>query len=436
MINTYKLSQKVQLIILSIILSVNAYALDYTITFTGGGGSSTVGAVLVKNITKNTSVTVPAGGVLNLTDAATSFNLTDANDAQITHSQQNGIATVNISSDLSGPTQLSVFSVDGRQLATFRHNMLQGINSFEIALPTGISIFKVKGNGISYSTKLINQSTSTNTPSIKLIGETPIALNKAQKAPPVIPVISMAYTAGDQIKYKSSSIGYTSIVTEIPTSSANVHFNYTKAMDIDENEYNVVTIGTQIWLVENLKTTKFRNGDLIPNITAANTWGTTTTPAWSDYSNSAANGTKYGHLYNWYAAVDAKNIAPEGWHVPTDAEWTTLTTYVSTHLGTSVNIPKALASTTDWASHLLANALGNNTAINNSTGFSVLPSGYRDGAGASNSITYYSFLWTTLELNATTAWCRWFDYSTTTVIRVNGQKKSGYAIRCVKDTQL
>ena len=91
--------------------------------------------------------------------------------------------------------------------------------------------------------------------------------------------------------------------------------------DIDGNIYHTVTIGTQTWMLENLKTTKFRNGESIPNVTDNAAWAGLTSAAWCDYDNSASNGNIFGHLYNWYAATDSRNIAPAGWHVPTLAEW-------------------------------------------------------------------------------------------------------------------
>ena len=96
--------------------------------------------------------------------------------------------------------------------------------------------------------------------------------------------------------------------------------------DIDGNVYHTVTIGTQVWMVENLKVTKYRDGTPIPNKTDATEWGSLTTGAYCDYDNTVSNSTIYGKLYNWYAVNDWRNIAPTGWHVPTDAEWTTLTT--------------------------------------------------------------------------------------------------------------
>ena len=94
--------------------------------------------------------------------------------------------------------------------------------------------------------------------------------------------------------------------------------------DIDGNVYDTVKIGTQIWMVQNLKTTRYRNGDSIPNVTDAAIWANLTSGGYSNYSNELYYGTKYGRLYNWYAVSDSRNLAPAGWHVATSADWTAL----------------------------------------------------------------------------------------------------------------
>src|ERR1035437_40951 len=98
--------------------------------------------------------------------------------------------------------------------------------------------------------------------------------------------------------------------------------------DIDGNVYHTVTIGSQVWMVENLKTTRFLNGESIPNITDNYSWATLSTGAYCDYDNLTDNSSNYGHLYNWFAVVDSRKIAPTGWHVPTDAEWIILQNYL------------------------------------------------------------------------------------------------------------
>jgi uncharacterized protein (TIGR02145 family) len=126
------------------------------------------------------------------------------------------------------------------------------------------------------------------------------------------------------------------------------------------------TIGSQIWSTANLNVAKYRNGDLIPNVTDVNQWANLTTGAWCWYNNdSATYAATYGRLYNWYAVNDPRGLAPQGWHVPSNAEWATLETTVG---GSSI-AGGALKSTTGW--------IAPNTGATNSSGFSALPGGYR-----------------------------------------------------------
>ena len=147
--------------------------------------------------------------------------------------------------------------------------------------------------------------------------------------------------------------------------------------DADGNVYHTITIGTQVWLVENLKTTKYNDGTTIPFVTANTAWAALLTPAYC-WNNNDVNTYKvtYGALYNWYA-VNTTKLAPIGWHVPTYAEWTTLTNYVAANLGTSLNEYKALAATTNWTTSTTTGNVGCNLILNNSTGFSALPGGFR-----------------------------------------------------------
>jgi len=153
----------------------------------------------------------------------------------------------------------------------------------------------------------------------------------------------------------------------------------TTITDIDGNVYNTIVIGTQTWMVENLKVTKYRNGESISNITDASQWSNLTAGAYCNYENIAANVTDYGRLYNWYAVSDSRNIAPAGWHVPTDTEWTTLTTFLG---GESVSGGKMKETgTTHWNT--------TNSTVDNSSGFTGLPGGNRDNAGAFAFVKYF-----------------------------------------------
>jgi uncharacterized protein (TIGR02145 family) len=204
--------------------------------------------------------------------------------------------------------------------------------------------------------------------------------------------------------------------------------------DIDGNTYHTVKIGTQVWMVENLKTTKYNDGTAIPEVTDNTSWSNLTTGAYCNYNNNVTIGTKYGKLYNWYA-VNTGKLAPAGWHVPTDAEWTTLENYVSSNLGTSGSVAKALAATVDWAASTTAGAVGNDLTKNNSTGFSALPGGNRYEHGSSGNLGDYGFWWSSSKTSATTAWYRYMHYYSSRMLRDYGDyfEVVGFSVRCVKD---
>jgi uncharacterized protein (TIGR02145 family) len=194
--------------------------------------------------------------------------------------------------------------------------------------------------------------------------------------------------------------------------------------DIDGNTYKTVVIGTQTWMAENLKTTKYNDGTTIPNVTDGATWAVLSTPAYCWYNNDAAtNKATYGALYNWYTVNTAK-LAPTGWHVPTDAEWSTLTTYLG---GESVTGGKLKETgTTHWTSP--------NTGASNSSGFTALPGGQRYSInGAFGDFGYYVGWWSSSENNSTNAWSRYVDYYGSNAYRSSDNKSYGFSVRCVRD---
>lgn len=193
--------------------------------------------------------------------------------------------------------------------------------------------------------------------------------------------------------------------------------------DIDGNVYHTVTIGTQVWMGENLKTTKYRDGTSIPNITSVTAWSELTTGAYSDYDNTPPNSATYGRLYNWYAVTDGHNIAPAGWHVPTDAEWKTLTTYLGGAFIAGGKLKET--GTTHWTIP--------NTDATNEVGFTALPGGKRSGNGSFYNIGCDSYWWSTTEYGATVAWDRCISYFSSDVYNYSEGKVLGFSVRCVKD---
>jgi len=194
-------------------------------------------------------------------------------------------------------------------------------------------------------------------------------------------------------------------------------------VDYDGNSYTTIIIGDQVWLGENLKTTSYNDGTAIPLVTNGTEWYNLTTPAYCWYNNDEATyKATYGALYNWYT-VNEGNLCPTGWHVPTDAEWSTLTTYLG---GGSVAGGKLKeAGTTHWNSP--------NTGATNESGFTALPGGYRYNIGSFFSIGYESGWWSSTENSSTNAWYRRMSYDGATVDRNTNYKIFGCSVRCLRD---
>lgn len=197
--------------------------------------------------------------------------------------------------------------------------------------------------------------------------------------------------------------------------------------DIDGNQYHVVTIGTQDWLVENLKVTHYRNGDAIDLVTQATEWEVLTAElakgAYCNYANDPSSNTAYGRLYNFHAVADARDIAPTGWHVATQSEWTTLVTFLGGELEAGGKMKET--GTSHW--------LTPNTDATNSSGFTGLPGGFRNWAGGYEDVTVHGGWWTSTAGNIEDAWTFYLNFQTADVYSYLDPKRTGRSVRCVRD---
>lgn len=192
--------------------------------------------------------------------------------------------------------------------------------------------------------------------------------------------------------------------------------------DFDGNVYDMVTIGTQVWMKQNLKTTHYKNGTAIPNVTDNAAWTALATGAYCDYNNTPANSTTYGRLYNWFT-VNTGNLCPTGWHVPSDAEWTTLTTYLGGEAIAGGKLKEA--GLAHWTSP--------NTFATNSSGFTALPGGSRHLDGIYGIIGDLGYWWSSTEDSAPYAWHRSISYYYPHVNRGIDIKTNGFSVRCLRD---
>jgi len=208
--------------------------------------------------------------------------------------------------------------------------------------------------------------------------------------------------------------------------------------DIDDNVYPTITIGKQVWMVVNLKTTKYNDGTAIPLVTDDESWKALNTPAYCWFDNDIEYKDLYGALYNWFT-INTNKLCPTGWHVPTDTEWTTLTTYLG---GFSIAGGKLKETDTiHWQSP--------NMGATNESGFTALSSGWRDVNGMfsyrgfkvllsdnSGKFSYKgtnSYWWSASEDSVNSASYHSLIYNSGSIYRGKGGKKDGFSIRCLKD---
>ena len=218
--------------------------------------------------------------------------------------------------------------------------------------------------------------------------------------------------------------------------------------DQDGNTYDYLTYGDQVWTVENAEMVTYRDGTEIPQVTDATEWENLTTGAWCYYGNDPTK----PRLYNWYAVMGIhdtdpntpnKEFAPEGWHVPSDAEWTTLESYLIANgynydgTTTENKIAKSMASTTGWSSSETEGAIGNDQSSNNSSGFNAFPEGYRYYEGSFGSEGYTAIFWSSTESytgSADYAWDRNLQNYGSSLGRGNSYlKRHGFSVRFVRD---
>jgi len=224
-------------------------------------------------------------------------------------------------------------------------------------------------------------------------------------------------------------------------------FHFSVDLDQDGNTFDWQNYGTQDWAIENAEVITYRDGTPIPQVTDATEWANLTTGAWCYYDNDPSK----GKLYNWYAVAGIhdndentpnKEFAPEGWHVPSDTEWSILEEnliengYNYDGSTTGNKIAKSMASTTGWNSSTYTGAVGNNQSLNNSVGFNAYPEGFRDILGSFYFEGTDSRFWSSSESNTNVAWYRGLNVNSVNLASngTSGSMPNGQSIRFVRNT--
>ena len=223
--------------------------------------------------------------------------------------------------------------------------------------------------------------------------------------------------------YATNAIG-TTYGEQLSFSTLHIRFNdnidYGTLTDVDGNTYKTVTIGSQTWMAENLRTTKYNDGTTISNVTSDNSWGGLSTGAWCHYNNYSAYDQVYGKLYNWYAVGTGK-LCPSGWHVPSISEWEVLT---------DNNLHLKEIGSGHWSY-----SSGITDQVTNESGFTALPGGYRDDIGGDFGGMGSSAYWwsTSTYLSFWAYYCSMFSSSTSVYCASDESKEYGYSVRCLKN---
>jgi uncharacterized protein (TIGR02145 family) len=232
--------------------------------------------------------------------------------------------------------------------------------------------------------------------------------------------ISDSINIGGQVRIMSGTPGAGKVLTSNATGVASWTTPSTPTIP---DALPTIQIGTQKWMSKNLDVAFYRNGDPIPQVTDPTTWAGLTTGAWCYYNNDPIQGNKYGKLYNWYAVNDPRGLAPQGWHLPSDAEWTTLGNTLGGELVAGGKMKEP--GTFNWTAP--------NTGADNSSGFAGLPGGFRNSSGTFFNVGNYGYWWSSTEPNTAFAWYRYLYYGFGFIGRDDYGKQNGFSVRCLRD---
>ncbi|HWR99963.1 MAG TPA: fibrobacter succinogenes major paralogous domain-containing protein [Prolixibacteraceae bacterium] len=198
---------------------------------------------------------------------------------------------------------------------------------------------------------------------------------------------------------------------------------YETVSDQEGNKYRTIQIGTQVWMAENLRTARFRDGSSIPVIQSGTMWESATKGAYCRYENNDTVAAAYGHLYNWYAVTDSRGLAPAGWHIPGEADWETLAGFLG---GTGTAAMKLKEKgTRHWSSA--------SPGATNESGFTALPGGARGEVGQYCFLGTAGFWWSSGFTNDRTADLRCVTNHSSRLFKYTYNKEYGFSVRCVKD---
>ena len=433
--------KKLNLFLVFIMLSITVFGQDIIIDFAGEGASTEVTTVEVLNLSNCTNIEVPEGSSLNLTtgEIVTTIEEFENLENNFISSYPNPFGnstSIEFYVNQNNYVSITICDIAGKIVANYSKEMTAGIHSFEFtANNLGMYFINVYGNDFVQSSKII--CLSNNSQQAKLVYNEQVAENITGKSYKNGNSKDFSFTVGNRLKLKgiSGEYAYATVMTVTPTVSATYTFNFVECTGGDNNNYATIEIGEQTWMAENLNTTSYANGDDIDYVQDETDWtnlgNNDEDKAYCYYETDGnSSGEIYGALYTYAAATNGDNsgtnvqgVCPNGWHLPSDAEWTTFT--------------DELGGIESCAGKLKTHCLGlwdsPNTGATNETGFTAIPGGARGATAFFFDIGMFAHWWTSTEYNSENAWERSVDFFDIEANNFDYQKSTGMSVRCIKD---
>lgn len=400
------------------------FSQDYTLRFAAAGLTTTVDSVRVVNFTQGSMVTIPGSGSLHLNTSLPVNSGSGSVEIRFYPNPMHSYTLMEFETPGAGLAHIALYDVSGRKVTEISQQLPYGLHTFRITGTLGgVYLVKIQGNGYSSFGKLI--STNYGDEEVSIIYESsteppalPDGLKRAESRTDIL------WQAGDLMQFTFISGNSRTTVVDVPTESKTMTATFYPGDDIDNNHYDLVVIGTQVWMADNLKTTRLNDGTAIPLVTGNSLWAVTTSPAYCWRNND--EGTykdPYGALYNWHT-VNSGKLCPAGWHVPLESDWTRLELYLG---GRNVAGGKLKeGGTLHWNSP--------NTGATNNYYFAMIGGGYRDGLyGQFYDLGRAGYLWSAGEESPTNGRWRGFSKDWASMDLGNSVKSTGMSVRCVMD---
>lgn len=427
-------------------MAVTIFAQNYQVTFAGNGASSTVDSVKVENLSQCTTIEFAGSDTLNL---IVTVGFAEQNQhpfvATIFPNPFPGSCSAVFDALTPGNVDITLYSLTGKNLLRHSGFLQKGHYILQLkGIRSGICFLRIKSPDYLYTTKLISEAETTGNPSVMICPEGNKSFQNVQPQEKEATnflssgsVINLSINAGDTLKLTGISGNYRTVQMLFPDHSQMVIFPFTDCTDANGYHYPVVQIGSQLWMQQNLKATKYRDGSDIPEVPDSATWTNLTTGAYCNFHNLPEEGDYYGRLYNFFAVDDPRGICPAGWHVPSHSEWNIMEKFLDSTVDTT-----ALMGTGQVIGRILKEGCNtrwmymDTTYGFNSAGFTGLCANFRNGTGAwslAPDNNHDTSFWTSTSYSSTGAWFRSFRWCFSDIYVLFPPKKGGDSVRCIKN---